>query len=55
MKNKLFFAKFLATRRHFVYAEEVIARALEDRFRGLDLPVHTWRKFMAKKPKKTKG
>ena len=59
MKNKLFFAKFLATAGLFVYEENVIARVLEDRFRVLDQPVHTaiytGGTYMAKKPKKTKG
>ena len=54
MKNKLFFSKFLATPRLFVYEQKVIAPVLEDGFRVLD-QVHSGGIIMAKKPKKTKG
>jgi hypothetical protein len=36
MKNKLFFAKFLATSELFVYEQKVIAPVLGDEFRLLD-------------------
>jgi hypothetical protein len=41
MKNKLFFAKFLATGEVFVYERMVIAPVLEDGFRVLDQLVHS--------------
>jgi hypothetical protein len=55
MKNKLFFAKFLATGRLFVYEQKVIAPVLEDGFRVHDQLVQSGGINMAKKPKKTKG
>jgi hypothetical protein len=54
MKNKLFFAKFLATSELFVYEQKVIAPVLGDEFRLLD-QVQSGGIIMAKKPKKTKG
>jgi hypothetical protein len=55
MKNKLFFAKFLATAGLFVYEQKLIAPVLGDEFRVLDQLVHSGGIHMAKKPKKTKG
>ena len=55
MKNKLFFAKFLATDRLFVYEQKLIAPVLGVSF-GCLISCFTLEEFtMAKKPKKTKG
>ncbi len=55
MKNKLFFSKFLAAPRLFVYEQKVIAPVLEDGFPVLDQRSTLEESIMAKKPKKTKG